>query len=221
LAGKNHAFRILRSEIGGRIMGTHAGQGNTVRYLDGQFLIAMPGMSDERFVRSVIYLCAHSSDGAMGIVLNQPAQQVVFADLLVQLDIIPEPERDRLPDLARGMTVRHGGPVETSRGFVLHSSDYFLEHATLPVDDTLSLTTTLEILRAIAEGRGPAQAILALGYAGWGPGQLEGEIQSNGWLHCPADPATLFDGELDMMYDRVLRKLGVDLVNLSSSAGHA
>jgi putative transcriptional regulator len=202
-------------------MVTQSGLGAAPRYLDGQLLIAMPNMSDERFARSVIYVCAHSSDGAMGIVLNQPASHVAFADLLVQLDIIGEYDRTQLPHPVRGMTVRHGGPVETSRGFVLHSSDYALENATLPIDDAVSLTTTLEILRAIADGRGPARAILALGYAGWGPGQLESEIQSNGWLHCPADPGTIFASELDSMYERVMRKLGVDLANLSSSAGHA
>lgn len=206
-------------------MGTFSGPGGTLgavgQYLDGQFLIAMPGMSDDRFARSVIYMCAHSSDGAMGIVLNQPAENVSFTDLLVQLEIVPDHERHRIAETARGMTVRHGGPVETTRGFVLHTSDYAIDHATLPIDEALSLTTTLEVLRAIADGRGPAKAILALGYAGWGPGQLESEIQANGWLHCPSDMETIFGCELDDMYGRVLRKLGVDLVNLSSSAGHA
>jgi putative transcriptional regulator len=190
-------------------------------YLDGQFLVAMPGLADERFARSVIYMCAHSSDGAMGIVLNQPAARVAFADLLVQLEVVEEDGRDRLPPLAREMKVRHGGPVEAGRGFVLHSSDYFLPNATLPIDDAVSLTTTLEVLKAIAEGRGPRQALLALGYAGWAPGQLENEIQFNGWLNCPGDADLLFSDDLDGMYARAMRKLGIDPGMLSAEAGHA
>lgn len=190
-------------------------------YLDGQFLVAMPGLADERFARSIIYMCAHSSDGAMGIVLNQPAARVAFTDLLVQLDVVEADRADTLPELARSMKVRHGGPVETGRGFVLHSSDYFLQNATLPIDDDVSLTTTLEVLKAIAEGRGPARALLALGYAGWAPGQLESEIQYNGWLNCPADPALLFDDDLDGLYGRVMRKIGIDPGMLSAQAGHA
>jgi putative transcriptional regulator len=190
-------------------------------YLDGQFLVAMPGLADERFARSIIYMCAHSADGAMGIVLNQPAARVAFPDLLVQLDVVEAEGRDNLPTLARDMKVRHGGPVETGRGFVLHSSDYYLQNATLPIDDDVSLTTTLEVLKAIAEGRGPKRALLALGYAGWAPGQLESEIQYNGWLNCPADADILFGDDLDGMYARVMRKLGIDPGMLSAQAGHA
>jgi putative transcriptional regulator len=190
-------------------------------YLDGHLLIAMPGMSDERFARSIIYLCAHSSDGAMGIVLNQPAARVAFPDLLVQLSVIEDDERSDLPALARDMKVRHGGPVETGRGFVLHSADYFIEHATLPIDENVSLTTTLEVLKAIAENRGPKSALLALGYAGWTPGQLESEIQFNGWLSCPADPDLIFTPDLDTLYDRVMRRIGIDPGMLSAEAGHA
>jgi putative transcriptional regulator len=189
--------------------------------LAGKILIAMPGMDDKRFARAVVYLCAHSSEGAMGIILNQPAQATSsFADLLVQLDIIPEAERITLPPLARAMTVQNGGPVETTRGFVLHSSDYFVDNATLPIDDHFSLTTTLEVLKAIAEGRGPRDAIMTLGYAGWAAGQLESEIQWNGWLHCPADPMLVFDQALESKYDRALKKLGIDIGLLSSEAGH-
>jgi putative transcriptional regulator len=157
----------------------------------------------------------------MGIILNQPAQtSTSFADLLVQLDIIPDEDRITLPPLARDMTVQNGGPVETTRGFVLHSSDYFADNATLPIDDAFSLTTTLEVLKAIAEGRGPKNAIMTLGYAGWGAGQLESEIQWNGWLHCPADEALVFDRALDGKYDRALKKLGIDIGLLSREAGH-
>lgn len=189
--------------------------------LAGKILIAMPGMEDKRFARSLVYLCAHSSEGAMGIILNQPAPAASsFPDLLVQLEIIPEDERIALPPLARAMTVQNGGPVETTRGFVLHSSDYHAENATLPIDDQFSLTTTLEVLKAIAEGRGPHDAIMTLGYAGWGAGQLESEIQWNGWLHCPADPTLVFDRDLESKYDRALKKLGIDIGLLSREAGH-
>jgi putative transcriptional regulator len=189
--------------------------------LAGKILIAMPGMEDKRFARSLVYLCAHSSEGAMGIILNQPAPAASsFVDLLVQLDIIPEDERIVLPPLARAMTVQTGGPVETTRGFVLHSSDYYVDNATLPIDDHFSLTTTLEVLKAIAEGRGPKEAIMTLGYAGWSAGQLESEIQWNGWLHCPADPHLVFDRDLAGKYDRALKKLGIDIGLLSREAGH-
>lgn len=190
-------------------------------FLDGQILIAMPGMADERFVRSVVFLCAHSDDGAMGIILNQLAPTLSFAELLSQLDIVPRATDRAGPDAGAGMRVHHGGPVESARGFVLHSPDYFIENATLPISESVALTTTLEILKAIADGRGPQQALLALGYAGWAPGQLEQEIQANGWLICAADAALVFDSELNTKYDRAMRKLGVDLGQLSPVAGHA
>lgn len=191
-------------------------------YLDGQILIAMPGMEDQRFARSLVYMCAHSAEGAMGIVINQLAPPpLTFGELLVQLDVIPASEQIRLPALAKRMRVHQGGPVETGRGFVLHSSDYFIENATLPIDDTVSLTTTLEILKAIAEGRGPSDAMLALGYAGWPPGQLEEEIQANVWLHCAADTSLVFDLDLETKYDRAMRKIGIDIGMLSREAGHA
>ncbi len=190
-------------------------------YLDGHFLIAMPGMQDSRFSRTVVYICAHSSDGAMGIMINQPAPQITFRDLLVQLDIIPEGEEIRLPGPAGRMKVHRGGPVETGRGFVLHSADYFIENSTLPIDENISLTATLEILKAIAVGDGPHRALLALGYAGWAPGQLENEIQANGWLHCPAIPDLIFDGDLDSKYNRAMALIGIDPSRLASEAGHA
>src|SRR5215207_11271428 len=190
-------------------------------YLDGQVLVAMPGMMDERFARSVIYVCAHSAEGAMGIVLNRPAANLNMPDLLVQLEILPEPERIRLPQRVGSMQVLMGGPVETSRGFVLHSPDFFIDQSTLPIDDGVCLTATIDILRAIARGQGPAEAVLALGYAGWSEGQLESEIQANGWLHCPADPGLIFDPSLDLKYDIALRKIGIDPPMLSSEAGHA
>lgn len=190
-------------------------------FLDGQMLVAMPGMRDERFARSVIYLCAHSPEGAMGIVVNQPASHVNFPDLLVQLDVIAKDERIHLPQSAGGVKVLRGGPVETGRGFVLHTADFFIQDSTLPIDDGICLTATLDILRAMATGSGPASAMLALGYAGWAPGQLENEIQQNGWLHCPADPTLVFEAEAGAKYDLALRKIGIDPGMLSAEAGHA
>jgi putative transcriptional regulator len=190
-------------------------------YLDGQLLIAMPVMEDERFARSVIYVCAHSSEGAMGIILNRPAGSLDFTDLLVQLDIIKGSDRIKLPETAEAMKVMKGGPVDTGRGFVLHSSDFFIEDATLPIDEGICLTATLDILEAIAKGAGPKHAILALGYAGWAPGQLETEIQDNGWLHCPADPDLIFGRDIEDKYARALHKIGIDPGMLSNVAGHA
>jgi putative transcriptional regulator len=190
-------------------------------YLDGQFLVAMPGMADERFSRAVIYVCAHSAEGAMGIVLNRPASNVSVPDLLVQLEIIPELERIRLPQKVGRMQVLMGGPVETSRGFVLHSPDFHIAQSTLPIDDEVCLTATVDILRAIARGDGPKNAILALGYAGWGAGQLELELQANGWLNCPADAELIFDASADVRYELALRRIGIDPAMLSMQAGHA
>jgi putative transcriptional regulator len=189
-------------------------------YLDGQFLIAMPGMQDPRFERAVVYVCAHSPDGAMGIAINQAAPQITFRELLVQLDIISD-EPIKLPEPVDHMRVHRGGPVETTRGFVLHSADYFIENSTLPIDDHVCLTATLEILKAIANGRGPENAMLALGYAGWAPGQLEDEIQQNGWLFCDAVPELIFDADLDSKYERALGLIGIDPSRLASDAGHA
>ena len=190
-------------------------------YLEGQVLVAMPGMVDQRFARSVIYLCAHSKEGAMGLIINQRAKRVKFADLLVQLEVIDEQEAIRLPQRAGGMQVLKGGPVETQRGFVLHSSDYHVEDTTMPIDATVSLTATVDILRAIAKDTGPYQAVLALGYAGWAAGQLEKEIQQNGWLSCEADADLVFGADLDAKYGRAMRKIGIDPAMLVNDAGHA
>lgn len=190
-------------------------------FLDGQMLVAMPGMSDERFARSVIYLCAHSEEGAMGIVINRPAPKVKFPELLVQLDVIEKDAAIRLPNKAGAMQVLKGGPVETGRGFVLHSNDFFIDNSTLPIDQGVSLTATIDILRAIADGSGPDRAVLALGYAGWQAGQLETEMQHNGWLNVPADPSLIFDTALDSKYERAVAHLGIDLSRLSMQAGHA
>ena len=202
--------------------GTSAKNRNRGRgYLDGQMLIAMPAMLDDRFARSLIYICAHSSEGAMGIVVNHPAPNINFSDLLVKLDVIPPADAIRLPTRAEVIKVMRGGPVETERGFVLHSADFFIENSTLPIDEGICLTATLDILKAIARGAGPVSAILALGYAGWAPGQLESEIQGNGWLHCPPDSELIFGPDTGGKYDKALKKIGIDLGMLSSEAGHA
>ncbi|KIZ47318.1 hypothetical protein OO17_04995 [Rhodopseudomonas palustris] len=198
-----------------------AGEAPDGGYLDGQLLIAMPVMDDERFARSVIYVCAHSSEGAMGIIVNRPAGSIDFPELLMQLDIIDKADEIKLPENAETMKVLKGGPVETGRGFVLHSSDFFIKDATLPIDDGICLTATVDILKAIAKGAGPKHAILALGYAGWAPGQLETEIQDNGWLHCAADADLIFGGDVEDKYDRAMHKIGIEPGMLSNEAGHA
>jgi len=190
--------------------------------LNGQLLIAMPGMADTRFARSLVYMCAHSPDeGAMGIVVNQPEPDLNMRDLLVQLEIVEDAGSSQLARKVDEIRVHRGGPVESGRGFVLHSADFMLEDASLRVGRNIGLTSTLEILRAIATGEGPQEAIFALGYAGWAPGQLENELGSNGWLNVPADDAILFDADIDTKYDRALAKLGIDPGMLSADAGHA
>jgi putative transcriptional regulator len=190
-------------------------------YLDGQMLIASPSMQDERFTRTLIYICAHSSEGAMGIVVNQPAPHISFPDLLVKLEVIPAADMIQLPRRAGVVKVLKGGPVETERGFVLHSADFFIENSTLPIDEGVCLTATLDILKAIARGKGPESALLALGYAGWAPGQLEAEIHNNGWLHCSADSDLIFGTDVEAKYDRALKKIGIMPGMLSSDVGHA
>ncbi|MBI1262597.1 MAG: YqgE/AlgH family protein [Rhizobiales bacterium] len=188
-------------------------------YLEGKMLIAMPSMGDDRFARTLIYVCVHNAEGAMGIVVNRQAPDVTLPDLLEQLSIVAPHEKE-LIDFS-SCPVLSGGPVEGGRGFVLHTPDYFSEDSTLPVDADVGLTATVDILRAIATGCGPKRALLALGYAGWAPGQLEGEIQANGWLHCDPDPELLFGDNLEAKYTAALNKLGVSISLLSGEAGHA
>jgi putative transcriptional regulator len=185
----------------------------TIGTLAGQLLVAMPQMADARFERSVIYMCAHSKDGALGLVVNRPFRKLTFPALLDQLDI------ERGPD-TRPIRVLAGGPVEEGRGFVLHSDDYVRED-TLKVEQGFALTATIEILKALARGEGPQRSLLALGYSGWGPGQLEREISENGWLNVPADPGLVFDTDLDGKWERALAKLRLTPSSLSGSAGHA
>jgi putative transcriptional regulator len=188
--------------------------------LKGQLLVAMPLMSDRRFARSVIYLCAHSEDGAMGLIINHRASHINFPDLLERLGI-PTHNEDGISNDILERQVHVGGPVETGRGFVLHTSDYFANDSTLQIDRDVSLTASIDILKAIASGEGPDRAMLALGYAGWSAGQLESEIGANGWLHCTPDLGLVFDADLESKYTRALAKIGIDPSHLVSDAGHA
>jgi putative transcriptional regulator len=181
-------------------------------YLGGHMLIAMPTLLDPRFQRTVVYLCAHSADGAMGIIVNRIFGSVTFRELLGQLGI-PSPQ-------AVDRQVHFGGPVESGRGFVLHSTDH-MHQDSVKVDDAIALTGTLDILRAIAQGGGPHASLFALGYAGWDAGQLDGEIQDNGWLSMPADHDLLFDEDLETKWERALGLMGIDPLMLSTQAGHA
>jgi len=181
--------------------------------LTGQLLVAMPNMADPRFARSVVYICAHSADGAMGLVVNRLIDSLSFDSLLEQLGVELEIAESEMP-------VHFGGPVESSRGFVLHSTDY-LQDSTLVIDDDIALTATVDVLKAIARGEGPAQRVLALGYAGWAPGQLDAEIQANGWLLVPADSQLVFGLDNQAKWQQAMAKLGIDLSLLSNEAGHA
>ena len=189
--------------------------------LDGQLLVAMPTMADERFSRTVIYMCAHAETGAMGLVVNKPIEDLKLADLFVQLEVVAAADAIRLPEGANRLRLLRGGPVETTRGFVLHSRDYVIDNATMRFEHGICLTSSIDILRAIAKGEGPQNALLALGYAGWGAGQLENEIRANGWLVCPANPGLIFDDPAETKYERALRTLGIDPAMLSGDAGHA
>jgi len=181
-------------------------------WLNGQLLIAMPGMPDPRFGRTVLYICSHSPEGAMGLIINRAFGEIRFADLMGQLGIEGCADSD--------LPVHFGGPVDSSRGFVLHSSDFQAEQ-TLVVDETVAPTATREILRAIVDGTGPSNAIFALGYASWAPGQLDSEIQANAWLTAPADGALIFDRDLEAKWERAISRLGFSPAMLSGAAGHA
>ncbi len=182
--------------------------------LEGRLLIAMPGMGDPRFDRTLIYLCAHSEDGAMGLVVNKTADNLSFDELLTQLSIPLAPNLNTI-------RVHYGGPVEMGRGFVLHSADFGAEESTLHVAQDVCLTATIDILRAMANGEGPSRSMLALGYAGWAPGQLEDELQRNGWLFCEADDTLLFGEDDNDKWGAALQKIGVDPAMLSSIGGSA
>ncbi len=184
-------------------------------YLTGQLLIAMPQMTDPRFEHSVVYMCAHNADGAMGLVINKLVESLSFTDLLRQMEL-----EIGAADLDQRIQVHFGGPVESARGFVLHTPDYLTE-ATMKVSDDFAMTATIDVLRSIATGGGPDKAILALGYAGWAPGQLDTEIQNNGWLHVAADHDLVFGRKHDNKWRQAAAKVGIDLSLLSSESGHA
>lgn len=179
----------------------------------GQLLIAMPQMIDERFERSVIYMCVHNEEGAMGLVINRLMDSLTFADMLSQLSIEPGPWTE-------DVVVHYGGPVESGRGFVLHTDDYERE-GSLHVNEGLALTSTVDVLKAISDGNGPRRSMLALGYAGWGAGQLESEIQANGWLHVPADESLLFGENCEDKWSTAIAKLGIEPLTFSGEAGRA
>ena len=186
--------------------------GKTAGYLDGQMLLAMPGMTDPRFVKSVIYLCAHTQENAMGLIINKPLQDLRFVDVLENLNITPRAG-------CEAIHVHRGGPVETQRGFVLHSADYNRD-GTLMLNDQIALSATTEILKSIANGTGPNANLMALGYSGWGPGQLDDEIKRNAWINVPADPDLLFSTDFGHKWERALGKLGISAASLSPTAGH-
>jgi putative transcriptional regulator len=191
---------------------TEAAQPST-KFLTGQLLVAMPGMPDPRFAHSVIYMCAHSDDGAMGLIVNRIVDSLDFSELLTQVGV----EEDQI---ARNLPVHYGGPVETGRGFVLHSREYRHE-GTISVDDHIGLTASVDVLREVARGGGPKACLLALGYAGWGAGQIELEMQQNGWLHVPADDNLVFGEDIDDKWRQAIQKIGIDPNMLSSSSGRA
>lgn len=182
--------------------------------LTGQLLIAMPGMQDPRFAGAVVYLCAHSDEGAMGLIVNKPKLDVRFVDLLRQLDI---EQGDGMGDIR----VQYGGPVEIGRGFVLHSTDMMLDEASLRVDADMAMTASVDILREMARGAGPASSVMALGYAGWGPDQLEDEIAQNGWLIAPSKPDLVFGRAHEFKWGAALKSIGIDPSVLSADAGRA
>jgi putative transcriptional regulator len=182
-------------------------------WLTGKLLVAMPGMADPRFTRAVIYICSHGPSGAMGLVINRLFGEADFPMLLEQLNIKSSPH---IPDIP----VQFGGPVEMGRGFVLHSSDY-LREGTTRIDDRIAVTATIEIIQDIANGKGPARALMVLGYAGWGGGQLEEELKNNGWLTVGTDEEILFDSNLDSKWDRAMAKIGISPAMLSNTQGNA
>lgn len=189
--------------------------------LKGQFLVAMPEMGDERFHESVIYLVGHGDEGAMGLVVNHPLGDMRFADILEELKITAKDDAIHLPERVRDRVVLRGGPVQKGRGFVLHSSDYFRDGNSYAVNDDICLTATLDVLKAIAAERGPSDSLFALGYCGWSPGQLEGEIKRNGWLTVPFSRELLFGTPIRERYEAALHSLGITRASLSSVAGNA
>lgn len=189
--------------------------------LTGKFLIAMPTMPDPRFAHAVVLLCAHSSEGAMGIIVNKPLPDLRLSALLENLELSIAQTDTGLADGVTESSIHFGGPVETGRGFVLHSPDFFSDGASLEIARGIVLSTSVEVLAEMARGQGPAQSLVALGYAGWAPDQLEAEIQAGGWLIADAGPTTVFDTDDAGKWHDVLKGLGVDPRHLSGATGHA
>lgn len=188
-------------------------QNFTQGYLTGQILVSTPFMLDARFYQSVIYVCGHDENGAMGFIINKPLPSLMFTDLLDQLGI-EHPEREYV------VPVYYGGPVEVGRGFVLHSTDY--QHdATVSINNDFAITATLEILREVAYNRGPRQLALMLGYTGWEKGQLEGELQENKWIILRGQPQFVFEHPKDLMWTAAYEKLHIDPAHMSLDSGHA
>jgi len=183
-------------------------------FLDGKFLVAMPGMGDPRFDHAVIFMCVHTPEGAMGLTINRPARGLDFKELMEQLGVTGD-------DAVNGPEVLFGGPVEHGRGFVLHSTDYFTKGGTMSISEDFGMTATKDVLQDIADGKGPDKRLLSLGYAGWGPGQLEAEIQKNGWLICDADPKIVFDTPWSKKWNAAMSSLGFDPAMLSADGGRA
>lgn len=184
-----------------------------INSLAGQFLVALPTMTDPRFSRVVIYIVTHGPEGTMGLIVNRPLSSMSFADLLTQLDI---PHGETTP----AIRINYGGPVESGRGFVLHTDDFSRDGTTV-LEGGMAMTSTIDVLRALAEGKGPGRSLLALGYAGWQGGQLETELQGNGWLTVPADATLLFDSDLDTKWERAIAMLGITPAALSVTTGRA
>lgn len=191
-----------------------------VMNMEGQFLVAMPNMGDTRFENTIIFICAHSDEGAMGFIVNKAMPQPATGEFLARLGVVSDAEIGSLPENLANSELATGGPVEPGRGFVLHSPDY-ASSSTLVVNEEVCLTATLEILRDLAVGRGPEKFFLALGYSGWGAGQLEDEISANGWLTCKHDSDIIYDPDHAMKYSRVMNSMGIDPMLISQDTGHA
>lgn len=184
------------------------------KFLTGKLLIAMPGMQDPRFERSVILMCSHSAQEAMGLIVNKPVEGISFGELLRRYNLTADENAQPVP-------VMFGGPVELGRGFFLHSPDYLVADSSRLISKDIAITADVAILHAIAEGHGPRDCLLALGYAGWDEGQIDSEFLANSWIHCDADPALLFDTRADAIWSKALAKLGVDLSGLTGTSGRA
>lgn len=208
------ACRVLALASAGESLWTEGMTLKMEQDLTGQLLIAMPGIGDPRFESAVVFMCAHTPEGAMGLIVNRVSEGVDVADVFEQLEIARSPSM--VP-----MSVHFGGPVEMGRGFVLHTTDYEPDHASMPVRGGYAMTASREILRDLGRGAGPRRALLCLGYAGWGPGQLEEELGANGWLTCPADEAIVFEALDDDKWQAALGSIGVSPALLSGEAGHA